>query len=625
MEEQDIQKQQYEQEEAQQVSLFPNIDLSEEGQKELITVLCAFKQAAVENGQEKHEMMANIFGYFKSKFVGDRDLLPMPSAEGSDRDANKDRPRIFLPVMKQIANQIYSQLKLTLFPNDAGFMRIKGKNANSAQFEDAITDAFDYALRQAGFTEKMGLPLLNSVLFGVLSIFPKLDEQQPFQWRFDSNTMEFYLTEYEGKPEPDIEALNPVFFYPDPTMQFGDRSKWVYISKKKRQELLDDPRTMNKSKLMEFDSKTYDFNDRSKDSSTTPHIESQLNSLFDDLEAVVDYDVYYVPYVKLKEKELRNVVVTVAEDQVITGIRPNMLPMNMNPAVFTPWRPDPHSPYGDSPVEDMYELQRLINIIENYKIEVLSRSGNRFEAKEGTDFSQFYGGPGGIVYSDDGQSVRPLSGDFTEVSYLQNTIGVLKAEAQITSGANSPFQGSANIDFKKTATELQIMQEQTMTISREVTEHLAADGVKQALERLLYLMAAASYKVNVRNESEDGPEFQEVDFGLILQQGYEFYVEVTSVNPAQSRQAQVEQMSNLLELMVSNPETIGVFAKNGGYNIIRKMANYVGIRDVGEIMYTPTEVQQMQEEQRLQQMQQMQEMMAMQDQAQAQAVQQGMV
>jgi hypothetical protein len=195
-----------------------------------------------------------------------------------------------------------------------------------------------------------------------------------------------------------------------------------------------------------------------------------------------------------------------------------------------------------------------------------------------------------------------------EPQLIQNMMGVLKAEAQIMTGSNQPFQGSSEVDFKKTATELKITQENSVTIAREILEHVGIKCVKPLIERFCYMLGsigggAQSFRV----DDEGVSDRLVVDFSDFLTDDYS--VEITTINPAQSKQAQTEILMQILE-MVNSGGSLAGFIRDGGYQTLKRVAELQGLKGMEEIFYSPRELAEMQQ----QQMQQQQQMMAMQQQ-----------
>lgn len=597
-------------EQQENVSAYPNVVLSDADQQKVIATCLRFKTAAVNAWRGRKEKMKVSYAYYQNKFVGN-DLLPtfeMPGAQGAQSDAKSGRTRVFLPVAKQIAVQLYAGMKLSLFPDDENYFQVRSKSGQYEAIEDDLTRAVELKLKEAEFTEKYGQALQNLIIFGCSVTQPTMQIDTAQEWLFNEMTGQYDLFEYEGTPLPTIQVMNPIQFYPDPSIQWCDKSKWAYLDNKKKQEVMDSPYYFNKEKVKALDLKETRTSDK-QGNYPDLGVYSGLTTEFTDTEDVLRYDLYYFPLIKCNGKEYRNFLCGVIEDSILVRFQPNPYPMGKNPVVFVDWRPDPHSPIGDGPLDDIQELQKMINIYENYKIDVMSRTGNRFVVRDDVDMSAMFGAAGGVAYAENPSSdVVPISGNMMEPQLIQNMMGILKAEAQILTGSNQPFQGSSEVDFKKTATELKIIQENSITIAREILEHVGVKGLKPLLERFCYMLAqTAAGPEQFRMDDENNRATPlEVDFRYFLSN--DFSIEVTTINPTQSKQAQIELLIQLLG-MINQGSEMGRFIRDGGYQALKRISELGGMKQIETIFYTPAEIQQLQQ----QQMAMEQQMMAQQN------------
>lgn len=596
----------------QPASAYPNVVLPQQEQEKIIATCLRFKSEATKAWRGRKEKMKTSYAYYQNKFIGS-DLLPEPvidGAQGAQNDAKSGRTRVFLPIAKQIAVQLYAGMKLSLFPDDENYFQVRSKSGQYEFMEKDLTRAVEEKLKEAEFTEKYGQVLQNLIIFGCSVAQPMMQIDKAQEWIYNEMTGQYDLFEYESDPLPTIQVMNPIQFYPDPSIQWGDRSKWAYLDNKKKQEIMDSPYYFNKDKVKHLDlketrtsEKTGDFPDLS--------MFSGLNNNYNDTEDVVRYDLYYFPLLKCGGKEYRNFICGIIEDQILVRFQPNPYPMGKNPVVFVDWRPDPHSPIGDGPLDDIQELQKMVNIYENYKIEVMARTGNRFVVRDGVDLSNMFGAAGGIAIAENpAQDVIPIAGNMMEPQLIQNMMGILKAEAQILTGSNQPFQGSSEVDFKKTATELKIIQENSVTIAREILEHVGIKGLKPLLERFCYMLAqVASGPEPFRLDDENNqPQQMSVDFRAFL--STDLTIEVTTINPAQSKQAQTEILMQILS-MVNEGGPMSQFVRDGGYMAIKALAELQGLKGIDQIFYTPAEIQQIQQQQMMMQQQMMQQQAGM--------------
>lgn len=569
-----------------------NIPLSEEEQRKLVEYCNTFKQSVRDHADEKKRKMHECYEYLQGRFIGG-DNLPSPgTTEGGQNDAPTGRPQLFMPVTRQQFKQIYSQLKMIIFPNDEDFFRIIGGNELAAAFEQQLTEAYKWVFNQNQISEKISMALMNVIWSGFTAAYPCVERPMEFEWSIDPTSSEYVARPKEGDPIITLHAFNPLSFYPDPVANDSNRSKWVYVTRKKIQDLKDgydlymnteqlDSIKDNRASKFQQDKSEFDLNGS-----------NGLQSDFHDVEDYVDYDLYYFPFIKINDQEYRNMMVGIAGEQVVVRFHPNLYPRGLNPVVMSTWLPDIDSPYGTGPLEDMKELQRLINLIWNFVIETAARNPNLWGVSDKVDVSSLFGAAGGIAVAEGVDDIRkhivPLAGDISIGTSLMNMVGVLKAEAQLISGNQSPFQGSSNVDFKKTATELQIIQENSISMIREVVEHLTNTFIQPILERFMYLIAD-EYQEPIQIRVDDkfqGTRYTEVDFSIIKQMP--FRIEVTSVNLSQSKMAMVNNLMQLFEMAMANPLVMQQL-KNGGYNLIKMIADLQGIKNIDQVMMTPNE------------------------------------
>lgn len=578
-----------------------SIEEPEDQQKAIVSALVTFKRNAVQNARMKKEVMRRCYSYSKSKLTNG-DLLPLPSTNGSQNDAKTDRPQIFMPATRQNLKTINSQLKLTIFPNDTDYFRIRAKKPEGMPLEDSLTEGMKYLFQQSNISEKLGGCLWDACWSGFFAAFPKITQTTITEWQIvpgvDENgneTMSYMPNEYKTPPLPDVESWNPLNFYIDPNEPDPERSKWVYIDRIKKRDIADSPIYINKEKIDGLASKN--FQNTSQSDYFTLAVENDLSNYFNDAEDSVDYCFYYFPYLKVNDKEYRNFVAGVVADQVLVRFHPNIFPKGLNPAVFTGWMHDPRNPYSQGPAEDMMHLQKLMNILENFKLEDMARGANKYVATPNANFQYLHGVAGGIIISDDPtRDVVQLPYNPTMANHITNEIGVLKAEAQTVAGSQNPFQGSSNIDFKKTATEMQLLQEQYISILREVIQHLTSMGIERVFERLMYLIAD-TYQTPLTvpvNRPMGGREYIQVDFSP-LKSG-DFTIELVGANPAQSKQAQVQSIMQIVG-MISSPEDLMILEP-----VIQRLGVLNGIKDIDQILQEVKErIGMMNEQQRMQQ------------------------
>lgn len=555
-----------------------NVPISDAEQEAVKRACNSFKEAVRQHALQKKLKMRDCYAYSKSVFIGN-DLPPVVSTNGDERSANKDRLKIFIPKIRQQVKTIYSYLKLVLFPNDDDYFRVRAKTAEGVLLEETLTEGLKYVFKEARITEKLGLAIQNMIVMSNAAVLPTIKDEIIYEWRIDPMTQQYMAVKIDTPPMPDLEVLNPLHFYVDPDSRDMENAKWGYFGRKRKQEIIDSNLYFNKDdgRLKKLAKKL--VNDNTYEETRTREY-TDLNSSFQDVEEHVDYDLYYFPFLKTDLAEYRNILVGIAGQELVVRFHPNVFPRGMNPAVFCGWMPDPQSPYGIGPVEDMMEIQRCVNFIYNYVIDVLSRIGNRFAIRHNVDLEHAFGAAASFFRCDNPRDdVVPITGDYAEPAALMNFIGTLSAELQQVAGAQNPFQGSSNIDFKKTATELQILQENSISVAREVAEHISV-FVQRTLLMEMYLCAThhkAPIQIRITDPATGKPQFVEVDFS-VLQSG-DYTIELTNINPSQSKQAQVETLTKLVELITANPMVMPIMQP-----VLEKIAQLQGLKDGPEML-----------------------------------------
>jgi hypothetical protein len=564
--------------------------LSDDEVREVLQQCQKMKQSFIQQATQKKERMRRCYAYTKSQFYGD-DLLPIPAALGAERDNNTSRPQIFIPATRTQVKQLYSQLKLTLLPNDTDYFRVRGLTEAAAHHEQALTEALRYLFRQQQIPEKIGQYLFDLVWSGNAVAIPTLRSEASWAWDIDPETGGLAPVYHHHLSHIDLEILDPLHFYVDPVSQHGNQTCWGYFAVRTLQHVLDTYGLASSEDDEEEDvtlrrqalSNLAKHNDATTQDGASSHLYA-ANGLALGIEStapVLSLDRYFCPVLKTTKRTLRNVMVAIASDQILLEVRPNLFPGGLQPAVFSTWMQDKGSPYGTGPVEDMLDLQRLINILYNYQIETFARIGNRFIVRDGVDLTQFWGIAGGIATTPNPrEDMVPITGDYAETVHISNLIGTLKAEADLVTGGQQPFQGSSKIDFKKTATEIQLLQENSLSVMREVVEHVANMGIQPILERLMRL-AGELYQQPFTFRRHDASQGCDVDCTVdlsLLRSGL-YKLELTGINPAQSTQQQISSLMQLLDFITQNPRALHI-----GEPIIRQIASLWGLKNAHSLL-----------------------------------------
>jgi hypothetical protein len=552
------------------------IPISAHGESAIVQYCTSYKKRVQAYAKTKKSILKRCYAYFKNEFFGD-DLLPSLSATGNENDANTNRPEVFIPVTREQIKLLYSYLKLTLFPNNEDYFRVKAKYPSGTPFEYSLTEGLKHLFKEGLITEKLGAFLLDTLWAGFAVAHPTFEEQSYWEWQVEldeNDELQARPIEVNNPALLSLDIWNPLMFYLDPQDLTQKNRSWGYFTKTTINQLTDKPFLLNRDAIKNITKSSISGED-------TLNIDeyNQMNSTSANTAEMVNCDYYYFPTLCVDDTHFKNVLVTIVNGTILAEFKPNTLPKGMNPVVYCTWMDDRESPYGTGPAEDIKDLQRLINILYNYQIETFARIGNRFIVKDTVDLTNFFGIAGGVATAQNPQQdIVPLTGDYIETAQLSNLIGTLKAEAQLLAGTQNPFQGSSNIDFKKTATEIQLLQENSISIIREIVEHLSNCGIKPILERLGYI-AASIYRGPFQVSLSDGNAQVLTDIDLAPLLSGDFTIELVSLNPSQSKQVQADSLLKLTQLISDNPDLL-IIAEP----VIVQLGLLWGIKDIKKML-----------------------------------------
>ena len=591
-------------------SAAPKIIPNYSEQQEIVSNCQYLKTTWKTHKDDKKNKQLRAEAYKHNKMYDDTDLLPRPSSVDADKSNKSRRPQVFFPITCEQYKLLYSYVKLSLFPNDEDYFRIRAQKPEGVALEDDLTEAVKQKFKRDNITRKLGNVLQNMIIYGCASAYPTFSINPVWKWEINKKRDGYNAVLDKEERALEIEAWNPIHFYVDPNARNVRHAKWAYFDTRKFSEIRYLPSYFNLDQLERYCTKTPMENDPIE-SGNIRQFEG-LNNVILDIDENVYIDHYYFPILELKSsgKTYHNIWVSVGMDKVLCEFRPVMMPNGNNPIVFGTWSDDTNSPYGTGPLEEMADLQRLMNIVGNYLIELMARIGNRFAISEDVDTTQAFGLAAGIFRcKNPGRDVVPLTGNLNELEILQQFMMNWKAEMQMLSGAQAPNMGGSNVKGpKKTATEIQVVQENSISIMREVLEHVAL-FIQDILQQSLGVLAEIypdPIQIRMDDEATGQPSFKTVDFSVF--RGDDFILELTGANPAQSKQQQLEYLQQLATAAAQNPNGLLTAAP-----VIRKMGALLGEKDAPEIL---NQIQEAAQKLQQQQMQAQQGMMQQQGQQQ---------
>jgi hypothetical protein len=583
------------------------IELSPADQQSLVNYCNTFKTNLIAHGKAKKNQDVEIFAALNNQFSDTTYLMPARTIEvGTQKAVQSTLEPIFFPLILQLYLIGISVLMSSIISTDDDWFRVRAKTSQwvtseTGVNEDDYTEALKYYFREKNVTEKLKDFISTSLWSSSPCAYVGMLERPEYEYKpvfsdplsggvveNPSEDMLPYLTPMgvapkwtQNKKKVFVEALNPLLLYIEPEVYDEDYCSWGYFAYKKRRDLLDDPYCQNKDSIEAFSEEGTGISTQASGVYSQFQAIKGLSANFTSKDGQMRHDMYYFPYVRAGVTELRNVTVCVCEERILTHILPNFLPGGKNPLVFGTIEPGVDKPYNNAPLANALPYQRQINRMENYMMEVMARIGNLFNVREGTDISQLFGAAGGILFSDNpGQDVVPLTGDFSEVANLRNQIGVYKMEAQAAAGIFQPFQGSSDVDEKKTATEINISSNQQMGIMDERADRMGSH-VRRIMERVLFYLPQISdavMSIPVVDQETGQTSYKDVDLSYLTSDNYT--IELVSISPAQSKNAQAQFLTQLAMQLGSNPEAL----MSGVAPLIQKIGELNGIKDIKTLL-----------------------------------------
>ena len=430
---------------------------------------------------------------------------------------------------------------------------------------------------------------------------------------------DYQLSPSDEEPRLYVREVNPIHLYLDPI--YSPNPRWMVLGYRKLQEVMDDPYTIEskKNELQNVGGSTQPLTSQPLEGLPIA-LYNQLNTTYIDTEKWVMNDTFYFPYVKVGQRILYNVSVTMIENQIITQVLPNVA-FPESQLVQTPWQYQTESNYGYGPADWMQNLQIQVNMLSNYFLETLARNGNTWVIAQGTDLRQLFGGVARILTTPKGipvnEAAASISSSHEELQIVTTMIQFLIGQMVNVGGSQDPFQGQFDKEVEKTATEMNILQSNATSRVQESTEHIGNSFVVPVLERLMY-MAAHLYPDGIKiriddpasspvvpgqqpapqdiqmmqaqqiapqnpmlaqqmaSQAQQTPYFRMIDLS-VLRSG-QFVIEMTSVNLSQSKEAQAQLMLQLIQMIASNPQG-AILAEP----VMQKYAVLEGWKDFAEV------------------------------------------
>jgi hypothetical protein len=556
------------------------ISLSAEATASLVSQCLNFKEgvknAAISikaNDIETLRAIKNEFGENRSSYL--------IGTQGTSEKAGKQAEPVFFPLTSTVYNTALANLLGSLIASDTNWFRVRATTAEGAALEDDYTEAVKAVFQRDDVTQRIkdfaSLFLWSSApcarvylkkrhLYEQQAVYQLADwqqliEQKAFQdlppdMQAMCQQVGFQPKLIEDKDEICIEIPNPDGLYLEAEVNSRKDQAWVYIGRRKKRELLNDSLLLKSAVGAVMAMTGEDNPSQSGSTGQNPaDIVDNLGQAQTGYDLKVNFDTYYFPFISAGNVPLHNVTICVANDSVVTHILFNTLPNGDNPLIVGKLQAGIET-YSLPPLRAIQPHQRLINKIFNFIIDEVSRSSRLLAISSNADITQFFGQSGGMIITDNpGRDVQPIEMPFNHEQLLMSIIAMIQQYSEATTGIAQPQRNDSESIVNKTATEIDASMSQMMGVVKEMTETVGHYVLKLLQQVLYYLpkIKDAEIEVPVINSETGQTDYKMVDL-TGLAQGYQ--IELTTINPDQSKNAQVQLLTQMIQLVGSNPDIL---------------------------------------------------------------------
>lgn len=395
----------------------------------------------------------------------------------------------------------------------------------------------------------------------------------------------------EGYPKLSILNLLNTYIEPAKANDNPDTLQVLYIDDRKTQELVDNPNFINRDKLKKGEEligkKSISESDNTKSGSTDTDKAAILS------EPCVEFKQVYFDHFRFKDGVvLRNFIVSIANDDILLECRPNISyteingrKITQNPFIIFCYTRSFGDNIGGSPGYDSIELSRIRNILYNYALDTLARSGNKYGIDSSIDVKTL--GSAATLFQVDlgdpkyqalginsvNQLVMQLPSNQAEAVAAFNASESLKSVMQqLSNTSQSYFQDNPQV----TATLTKTLANQAMGIMRVAIQNIAKTFCKAYL-RISEDCIQRGVKVDnvaVVNSKNGERKFETIDFGMFKDK--KFVPVINSLNPALTKAVLAQTLQEILvELAKSpNPELHAIANEP---EMFRELVNSLGI------------------------------------------------
>lgn len=410
----------------------------------------------------------------------------------------------------------------TLLPqlHDAFFgdnveMRFEGRNHPAMEFDNVLTDFTDQQFIEMDLEPKMVHFFKNLLLDGTaIAKVPYRFQEQLISRRKmnrDPETGESFATReilkevvFDG---PDFEVLSMYDFFPDWRIRepgqiqkmrgcvhrsFKSFADLKALEKKKREdgstsgfyENLDDVKASLKTKGSDAWGGVY-WDDQAK---------RQLDEMAGDVKHLKDVDSvelweYWGLYDLKGDGELEECIITVANGDVVIRKQKNFYDYKHKPFIAVPNYIRTNEFYGLAELQAVEAEIREAKAIRNARLDQINLSVNTMwlvDRAAGVDGKNLYSRPGGLVYTNDINGIKPMPIGDPSMSSAQEMQNIESQISQITAIGTPPVVGGSK-SFARSATGVNFVQQFASSRLGLKTKLIGLLGFKRLVHQMMLI------------------------------------------------------------------------------------------------------------------------------------------
>lgn len=494
-------------------------------------------------------------------------------------DNRKWRSKIYIPLCYEAVTNIYSNLKRSLFPTDSSFFAVDATTEDASYHTNVIKSWLLHQLDEMNFITKFGKFLKQLVVIGNSAaviywktvsrkvrekvVIPELDENGVQIG--EKTTMQLVeRVVYDG---PEFETINMLDVVFDPAALNWEDGMVIHRVYRTFDQIkanpvyknidgLRNPTEITKDRYLNDSETAFNFGDSMDKKSSL----IKLYSAYGDFK--VGDEIYY------------DHIAVVANDEYLIRFEPNPYPAK--PFIFCVYESIPNEVYGTGAIEPGLGIQYLVNTFSNQKADVLSLLINGMWAyvDDGIiDPEEIVAKPGALIPVKDVANIRPLVPD-TNVVLSYNEISQLKAEFQEITGATKYFTGGPNLDFSKTATEINALQNAGIMRFSEVIQNIEINALARVVKLVFLYNGLFNTLAGEVNADVDGYQNFIKNAQEMLNSNYRF--RIIGSNSTISKEIKLSKLTEFLKMITGNPtfaSQINVMA------LVKQLYRELGFKD----------------------------------------------